>query len=721
MMSTAPAQQWSRLMLSDNSWSGPAPYFLNKNLGFIFNTGYRGWSDQSDSTLQRTTDGGSTWTLIQRSETFGAISQMIFISDFHGYFAGAHGIYETLDTGLTWKRISQDTLAYNSVYAIENKVFAYVATRPVPKGTPVPGQLDSSVLFRYFGPLLKTADDGKQWDTIIPRRLVSRGSIPALWSSFDPQCVMGNKENLVFSIDYTMRGDTYLISSVDTGTIWTSVAIDSSSPAVMGMFSFPHCSRLLEVRDNNNDQYAFFYSDDTGRTWVSSQLIYETSAWISGNNCACYVSDASDHQGIYRSLTHGKDWKFIAGPSFGEQDDNDFRNISVVGGGAIVYAGSKYIGGSALNSGVRKSIDGGDGKLSENQLASRISLSTVLSSGGLDTLYTTYCDTSSFLLIFQNLNCNFAHFDSLDISGIDSSEYSTILKHHSLCDGVPDTLIVSVYSLPRGIRNIGVALHFSNDEFLKIDTAVNTTISIQSASPATVYIKPQAVSATAGEIVDIPVYMTAGFGVSVFKLGGIITGTLNFSMNTEFLTPLRFVPTLSGLVVSNFTVAGNQATILLVDSSGINISRDTVIGILRCIIYLTDTLQTAVTFTGDNFTSDQNSPCATLSVESDSVIISLSYQCGDSILFRFLKYDSLFRILSIIPNPAKNNIEVVMINRGSVIYYELFDALGVTRKHGSTGQRSLTLDVSDLPSGKYYLRVSGPGGVPATEPIVILR
>jgi len=74
------------------------------------------------------------------------------------------------------------------------------------------------------------------------------------------------------------------------------------------------------------------------------------------------------------------------------------------------------------------------------------------------------------------------------------------------------------------------------------------------------------------------------------------------------------------------------------------------------------------------------------------------------------------------PNPAKNNIEVSLLNPEEFIAkYELLDILGVKRKQGKTSENSLKIDISDLPSGNYYLRVVTLGGAAITKQVVIIR
>jgi hypothetical protein len=54
------------------------------------------------------------------------------------------------------------------------------------------------------------------------------------------------------------------------------------------------------------------------------------------------------------------------------------------------------------------------------------------------------------------------------------------------------------------------------------------------------------------------------------------------------------------------------------------------------------------------------------------------------------------------------------------ISYELIDALGKTRLSGATGEDVLTLDVSPLAEGVYFLRAFA-GGVSVSREILIVR
>src|ERR1051325_5988529 len=93
-------------------------YFITPELGFTYFSGvsHVGGTSMpmaigSSPNLERTTDGGVTWTAITTDfdKTFSSMDDLYFDSPSHGYAAIARwagGIYETYDTGTHWKKIS---------------------------------------------------------------------------------------------------------------------------------------------------------------------------------------------------------------------------------------------------------------------------------------------------------------------------------------------------------------------------------------------------------------------------------------------------------------------------------------------------------------------------------------------------------------------------------------------------------------------------------------
>ena len=101
---------------------------------------------------------------------------------------------------------------------------------------------------------------------------------------------------------------------------------------------------------------------------------------------------------------------------------------------------------------------------------------------------------------------------------------------------------------------------------------------------------------------------------------------------------------------------------------------------------------------------------------SDSVQLDFP-NCADTILLDAMEGKPLFSIQSIVPNPAQNSITVQVAAVGDLhaIGYEIDNILGKTSASGiyNTDVRStsLRLDVSSLPAGTYYLRMSENGYV----------
>ncbi|HWF43399.1 MAG TPA: T9SS type A sorting domain-containing protein, partial [Candidatus Kapabacteria bacterium] len=120
-----------------------------------------------------------------------------------------------------------------------------------------------------------------------------------------------------------------------------------------------------------------------------------------------------------------------------------------------------------------------------------------------------------------------------------------------------------------------------------------------------------------------------------------------------------------------------------------------------------------------------NCDCQALSIANpDSVEVDFT-GCGDSTLLHFMQTGSPFTIESIVPNPAQTEITVQLggaavgtHHAGSAITYTLSDALGRGALSGEDIPTSL--NVSGLPSGVYYLRLS-QNGFTETRRVVIER
>jgi hypothetical protein len=717
LTSSLSAQHWTHVFNRPTTTrvdpnAAMVPYFLNQQVGFIM-TGV------SPSVLARpgkrhpifrTTNGGDTWDTLTICDSLSIVAgQLSFISLTNGYLAamdfgdsGRGGIFETTDQGDHWKKISEGSTSFCTIYSIDSAIFA----------TEYKSDISQQRSFTF------SKDKGRTWDSItsIPHRSIS--------GSFEG--VTGNRDSLIAAIAFG-TDSAYIILSTDQGNEWHTRTIGPMEFQIplgvlwpsRGPTIPPHkCDLFHVVNGPIEDTYSFLHTSMNIDTWDTS-FSHESSFWMTGTPCALYLTNANslEPSGLFRSTNLGLSWEFIPvnTPFFGEMDDNDWRNLAVTGYGAVVYAADRY-------KQVWKTIDGGDGALSTEALAPRLLFDYTLSNGGHDTLVVNACDKGMMAVVNQNLTCAFTKITDISIQGLDSSEYSIKRIRHSSCIDLPDTTLFIIVPSQPGTRLLRVRAHFIDDEYATIDTGFTMTLIASSEkTPIRTYLKNDHIAARAGDTIDVPIFISPVPTEASVTLSGKVTGVLYFLVNADMVVPIRFIPAIKGLYASALDIANDQISFSLVDTNGMAITGETLLGKLRCVVYLTDTLQSSVTLIGGSLDVPLDANCFTLSVMSDSVIVSITYQCGDSILSNFIRYDSLFKILNIVPNPVGSTVHVYLRNNASFFRYELFDALGVVRKKGMANGNSFALDVSDLSAGKYYLRVRGPGGIPATEPIVIVR
>ncbi|MEP7234189.1 MAG: T9SS type A sorting domain-containing protein [Ignavibacteriota bacterium] len=344
------------------------PYFIDENLGFIMN-----------GLFFRTADGGINWTQIKSWDVPSKcnINSVYFTTSRHGYASGDNGIYETDDTGTTWKKIlaPTDTLhphTFTCVYASGNSVFT------IEKNVEGPDS-NGDNLGRVTA--LMTTDDGNHWTTINePARRVDVTAALAL----EDLIIFGNKDSLVFVTVVDTLRQHKLYYSTNNGKSWSFNNFDDVITltsniscdygwSTKGWYVFPHCSDLLrthEVVDGRLSPYFYIqHSTDFGKSWENYTQPISIGGQIAGDGNIVYVtnSDWRKPKGLLRSLDFGKTWQSVPGPSFENIDsynrDMYWRNLSVVSGGAAVFAVSNESIGPVVTNDLWKTTNGGDGTL----------------------------------------------------------------------------------------------------------------------------------------------------------------------------------------------------------------------------------------------------------------------------------------------------------------------------------------------------------------------
>lgn len=728
MQQIALGQHWQQL--PDFYGGRSAIYFLTPNYGFCYQTAFD-YGDSarqpgprrsiatnalvSSSEFMRTTDGASHWTSLPFFDSLHLfVAELFFVTQAHGYVAtagyspGSHnsiapfdfgGIFETFDSGQTWQRISPNTCPYTSVYAISNAVFA----------SELPDTTHAN-----WGTLIFSKDDGMTWDSVVQP---SANRLAGL------TCVIGNRDSLVATTMVDTSEAALLVWSSDLGTSWTKTPLPANMKSATAILAFPYTCKLLlqywDLKNPEEDKYAFAKSDVDYQSW-SPILNAETGKWMSGNTCALYVSNADVNlrrDGLYRSTSEGHQWVSGGGPDCGEIDDRDFRNLSVVGYGSVVF----------VNDGrdnFWESTDGGDGALSIDALAPRLSFTYQLdgSSQG-DTLY-SLCNGGIITVIDQNLRCALTHLQGISIDGLDSSEYSVIRTHHTRCASLPDTTHIDIIPKFDTTRRITVHAHFMDDEYSTIDTSFAIILVSQhddgKASSSLVTLGAHILTASSGDTISIPVILVVNRSSDTMTIGSL--NRFQIALNTDLLTPLEFQSSVVGATGSIVNVSKYSATLSLAFSKVARLTGQSSLGVLRCIARAADTTVTKVLLTSYNLRSPDSGCISGISPEDNYVLVTIA-GCGIATVSQFMKSNRLTdAIENISPNPATESINVFFRNDlKRPISYKIVDELGVARMHGLTEQNELHIDISHLPNGLYYLRAQTNSGIANSRKIIIAK
>ena len=240
-----------------------------------------------NGTCVRSSDGGSTWSLIP-SQFPTIMNSVSFLNSTTGFSAGSSGAFSrTVDGGLTWSTLSTPQIDWSYF-----QVKVVSATEIYVVGDP--------------GALYKSTDLGTSWSALP----ISVGGVTVsfIWYSLDK-----------FGSTYIMSGDYGQVAkSTDAGVTWFVPGYFQLSNAVMfDITTVPGTSKYWTVGRpfGGAGQRNILYSSNSGANWTpynlnvsgdffSISMINENTGYVSGQN-----------NQVLKTTTGGVSWFAKTGPS----------------------------------------------------------------------------------------------------------------------------------------------------------------------------------------------------------------------------------------------------------------------------------------------------------------------------------------------------------------------------------------------------------------------
>jgi photosystem II stability/assembly factor-like uncharacterized protein len=218
--------------------------FANDKIGFAGSGCYYTTDGCPSTTLYKTTDGGSTWSLIKDFAETGVVSDVEIIDVNKLYVLPEYdGLKYSEDGGLTWRaiEIDENVNLFSDLQFINQNV-GFVVGNTHTNG------------FGYHGVLYKTVDGGENWTKIYHA------------------AQMNNKFNNYYFLDtyngFVTSGNGKIQKTSDGGNTWTDVLVTNNTDVVAWKISFVnnHVGYLSGYDDVAKKGY-LYRTNDGGNTW----------------------------------------------------------------------------------------------------------------------------------------------------------------------------------------------------------------------------------------------------------------------------------------------------------------------------------------------------------------------------------------------------------------------------------------------------------------------
>lgn len=232
-------------------------------------------------------------------------------------------------------------------------------------------------------------------------------------------------------------------------------------------------------------------------------------------------------------------------------------------------------------------------------------------------------------------------------------------------------------------------------------------------------------SVSAGDTASIPIYLNARadtFSISNF--------TVHLNYNTDMLSCINYdiVNTLASPIKNaNFTNDASGVSFTCEMKNAITNASDLSKPLIRLVMqtYLSRELSTMVRLDTMSVDSQPPQPLCTIPQQT----FEIKYECGDSLLSRFIKDSKIPKILSINPNPVggENDLSIgIYLPMDSPVAIDIVDmngniVLSTNRNSYVAGAHTITINARPLLTGAYIMRLHTANAAIITEKFLVRK
>ena len=338
------------------------------------------------------------------------------------------------------------------------------------------------------------------------------------------------------------------------------------------------------------------------------------------------------------------------------------------------------------------------------------------------------CKDSGFDLLLSNTTCDSLTLDSIIFTGPGSADYLINRIDSFPMPSGKILLVAGIFTPQANGSRTAVAhayLHLPGGKRKEITVPMDGA----GIQPITIQLSLPNVQLTAAPFVKVQLPLQL-LDQSVTVVSRI---TVSIDLNTDLLEPESF--DMTGSVVNGTGQLQSTKTSVTITIT-LPVAQKLSVGLLGTLVllpYVSNVLHTAITLTDfAAFDSADSKACLPTAIVIPPQIVtgfSLSRECGDSILYDYMKFGiGSVQIEHITPNPTSSKITVTLRippeyrNDGIL---EIFDALGNRSQYEAVivtaGERKVSRTVSlEGPSGFRLVRVRTPQGI-SSESVYIFK